>query len=105
MSASTIFGYASMAVGEQLKPFYYDPPEVGVSDVRVLITHCGVCHSDIQAVDDYYGITNYPFVPGHEIVGYVSQAGSASKGKNSYAFRLSNQQPGYLTGVSRHPWS
>lgn len=77
MSASTIFGYASMAVGEQLKPFYYDPPEVGVSDVRVLITHCGVCHSDIQAVDDYYGITNYPFVPGHEIVGYVSQAGSA----------------------------
>src|SRR4030042_2423583 len=77
MSTSTILGYASMAVGQPLKPFYYDSPEVGVNDVRVSITHCGLCYSDIQAVDDFYKITKYPFVPGHEIVGYVSHVGEA----------------------------
>jgi uncharacterized zinc-type alcohol dehydrogenase-like protein len=75
MRSSNILGYACMAVGEPLKPFYLDPPEMGVNDVRVSVTHCGLCHTDIQAVDDYYSITEYPFVPGHEIVGYVSQVG------------------------------
>jgi uncharacterized zinc-type alcohol dehydrogenase-like protein len=48
---------------------------LGEHDVRVSISHCGVCHTDIHAIDDYYGITSYPFVPGHEIVGYVSALG------------------------------
>jgi uncharacterized zinc-type alcohol dehydrogenase-like protein len=39
-----------------------------------------VCHTDIHAIDDYYGITTYPFVPGHEIVGYVSAVGRAASG-------------------------
>lgn len=77
MSTTEILGYAAMAVGERLKPFYYVPPQLGESDVRVLITHCGVCHTDLQAIDDFYSITEYPFVPGHEIVGYVSQVGGA----------------------------
>lgn len=45
--------------------------------MRVSVTHCGLCHTDIQAVDDYYSITEYPFVPDHEIVGYVAQVGEA----------------------------
>jgi uncharacterized zinc-type alcohol dehydrogenase-like protein len=77
MPISSVLGYATMAVGEPLKPFIYNPPEMGVNDVRVTVTHCGLCHTDIQAVDDYYGITTYPFVPGHEIVGYVSHVGEA----------------------------
>jgi uncharacterized zinc-type alcohol dehydrogenase-like protein len=80
MSSVTKLGYASMAVGEPLKPFYFELPEMGVSDVRVSVTHCGVCHTDIQAIDDFYGITEYPFVPGHEIVGYVSHVGEAVSG-------------------------
>jgi len=67
--SSTIFGYASMQVGELLKPFYYGPLELGEKDVRVSVIHCGICHTDIQAVNDYYGMTTYPFVPGQEIVG------------------------------------
>lgn len=66
-----------MAVGQSLIPFSYDPPMLGVNDVRVSVTHCGVCHTDIQAIDELYDIDyKYPFVPGHEIVGYVSQVGS-----------------------------
>jgi uncharacterized zinc-type alcohol dehydrogenase-like protein len=75
MSASTIMGYAARGVGEPLKPSTYKPPPLGEHEVRVSITHCGVCHTDIHAIDDYYGITAYPFVPGHEIVGYVSALG------------------------------
>lgn len=75
MSASTILGYATQALGQPLEPMSYEPPALEEHDVRVAITHCGVCHTDVQAIDDYYGITKFPFVPGHEIVGYVSDVG------------------------------
>jgi uncharacterized zinc-type alcohol dehydrogenase-like protein len=72
-----IMGYAAKGMGEMLTPFTYDPPKLGEHDVRVAVTHCGVCHTDIQAIDDYYGITHFPFVPGHEIVGFISEVGRA----------------------------
>lgn len=75
MSASMIMGYAAMSLGQSLEQYYYQPPALGDNEVRVTVTHCGVCHTDIHAIDDYYHITDYPFVPGHEIVGYVSQLG------------------------------
>jgi uncharacterized zinc-type alcohol dehydrogenase-like protein len=78
--SSTFRGYAASAPGEQLKLQTFDAPKMGEYDVRISITHCGVCHSDISAIDDYYGITKYPFVPGHEVVGYVSAMGSAVSG-------------------------
>ena len=80
MSDSIITGYAARAVGQQLEPFTYESPKLGEHDVRVSVTHCGLCYSDIQAIDDYYGVVTYPFVPGHEIVGYVSAVGSAPSG-------------------------
>ena len=80
MSSSKILGYATRAVGQPLEPFTYELPKLGEHDVRVSVTHCGVCHTDIHAIDDYYGITTYPFVPGHEIVGYVSAVGPAVSG-------------------------
>ena len=80
MPPSTILGYAARAVGQPLEPFTYEPPQLGEHDVRVSVTHCGVCHTDIHAIDDYYGITTYPFVPGHEIVGYVSAVGREASG-------------------------
>jgi alcohol/geraniol dehydrogenase (NADP+) len=80
MSASMVLGYATRAVGQPLEPFTYEPPKLGEHDVRVSVTHCGVCHTDIHAIDDYYGITTFPFVPGHEIVGYVSAMGRAASG-------------------------
>jgi len=80
MPPSTILGYAARAVGQPLEPFTYEPPQLGEHDVRISVTHCGVCHTDIHAIDDYYGITTYPFVPGHEIVGYVSAVGREASG-------------------------
>lgn len=77
MTISTIQGYAARAVGQPLEPITYEIPKLGKQDVRVSVTHCGVCHTDIQAIDDYYGITTFPFVPGHEIVGHITEKGSA----------------------------
>ena len=77
MSSSKVLGYAAKAVGQPLEPFTFEPPKLGVHDVRVSVTHCGLCHTDIHAIDNYYGITTFPFVPGHEIVGYVSDVGHA----------------------------
>lgn len=76
MSYMKVLGYAAHSKGEELKPFEYESPELKDHEIRVSITHCGVCHTDIQAINDYYGITTFPFVPGHEIVGYVSDKGS-----------------------------
>jgi len=80
MSATMTGGWAAKAAGRPLEPFEFEPPELGARDVRIAVTHCGVCHSDIHAIDDYYGITDYPFVPGHEIVGTVCEAGPAVAG-------------------------
>ncbi len=75
-----VSGLAAMAKGQQLEPFTYDPPKLKEHDVRVSVTHCGICFSDIQAIDDDFNITPYPFVPGHEIVGRVSEVGPAVEG-------------------------
>jgi uncharacterized zinc-type alcohol dehydrogenase-like protein len=64
-----------MAKGQKLEPFEYPLPVLGKGEVRVSVTHCGVCHSDIHAIENYYGVVKFPFVPGHEIVGTVSELG------------------------------
>lgn len=57
-----------------------DPAE---HDVQIEILFCGICHSDIHSVRNEWSEfmpTNYPIVPGHEIVGRVTKVGSAVKG-------------------------
>jgi len=68
--------YAAMAEKEELKDFQYESKELGPWDVRLSITHCGVCHSDVSFVDNHWGVSAYPLVPGHEIVGTVAETGS-----------------------------
>ena len=46
-------------------------------DVAIRITHCGICHSDLHMAHDDWGMSVYPMVPGHEIVGLVTAVGSA----------------------------
>jgi uncharacterized zinc-type alcohol dehydrogenase-like protein len=72
-----ITGYAALEQGAALVPFSYDPLPLKANEVRIDITHCGLCGTDVQGIDNYYGIVDYPFVPGHEIVGHISEVGSA----------------------------
>ena len=76
LSMSDINGLAVHAAGAHLLPYKYDPGELGAADVEIKISHCGVCHSDVHLIDNDWGVSKYPFIPGHEIVGTVSAVGS-----------------------------
>jgi uncharacterized zinc-type alcohol dehydrogenase-like protein len=75
-----IQGLAAHAAGAELLPFKYDPGKLGAQEVEIAITHCGICHSDLHLISNDWGISQYPFIPGHEIVGIVSAMGAEVKG-------------------------
>jgi uncharacterized zinc-type alcohol dehydrogenase-like protein len=70
-------GYAAHSATTPLRPFDFERREPGPSDVRIEILYCGVCHSDLHMVrNEWAGFpTVYPVVPGHEIVGRVTEVG------------------------------
>ena len=53
--------------------------DIGPHDVKIDINYCGVCHSDIHMVNNDWGISSYPIVPGHEIIGHVVAVGDKVK--------------------------
>jgi uncharacterized zinc-type alcohol dehydrogenase-like protein len=78
---SEIHGLGVHAAGAQLLPYKYDPGAIGAFEVEIKISHCGVCYSDIHLIDNDWGMSKYPFIPGHEIVGTVVAVGSAVKNR------------------------
>ena len=79
-SMNAINAYAATKAGAPLEPFSFDPGELGADQVEIKVTHCGICHSDLSMLDNEWGMTGYPFVPGHEAVGIVTALGSDAKG-------------------------
>lgn len=72
--------YACDKPSAPLKPFEYDPGPLGADQVEVKVESCGVCHSDLSMIDNEWGNTTYPFVPGHEIIGTVAAVGAQVRG-------------------------
>lgn len=72
-------GYAAHDAQKAWKTFSLERRGPTPSDVQLEILFCGVCHSDLHIVRNEWGITNYPCVPGHEIVGRVVKAGRCEK--------------------------
>lgn len=77
---TTIRAYAASSAGAPLQPFSFDPGELGPEEVEVKVSHCGICHSDLSMLENEWGMTQYPFVPGHEAVGTVTALGDRAKG-------------------------
>jgi uncharacterized zinc-type alcohol dehydrogenase-like protein len=73
---ATIQGYGVHAAGAELLPLKYDPGDLRPHDLEVHITHCGIGRTDLHLIDNDWGQSQYPFIPGHEIIGTVSQLGS-----------------------------
>ncbi|QDA62464.1 NAD(P)-dependent alcohol dehydrogenase [Hymenobacter jejuensis] len=71
--------YAADAATAPLAPFQLERREVGPHDVLIEILFCGVCHSDVHQVRDEWGGSTFPMVPGHEIVGRITQVGDHVK--------------------------
>lgn len=69
-------GYAAHASDEALVPFSFERREPRAQDVVIDILYCGICHSDIHTARGEWEGTQYPNVPGHEIIGRVSAVGA-----------------------------
>jgi uncharacterized zinc-type alcohol dehydrogenase-like protein len=72
-------GYAAKSQGSELTEFSFERRDLRDNDVEIEILYCGVCHSDLHAVRNDWGGSDYPLVPGHEIVGKVMSVGSDVK--------------------------
>lgn len=70
-----IRAYAAYQAGEKLKPFEYDPGPLDTNEVEIDIDYCGICHSDLSMINNAWGISTYPLVPGHEVIGVISKVG------------------------------
>jgi len=71
--------YAAQSAATPLAPFNFERRDVGVNDVQIEILYCGVCHSDIHQARNEWGGSIFPMVPGHEIVGRITQIGNDVK--------------------------
>ena len=69
-------GYVAHSASESLAPYSFERRELRPDDVQIKILYCGVCHSDLHTVRNEWHGTVYPCVPGHEIVGTVTNVGS-----------------------------
>jgi uncharacterized zinc-type alcohol dehydrogenase-like protein len=79
---SLIHGFATHAAGAELLPYKYEPGDLKQNEVEIAISHCGISRGDIHLIDNDWGISQYPFIPGHEIVGKITATGSAVLGFN-----------------------
>ncbi|WCJ30895.1 cinnamyl-alcohol dehydrogenase [Euphorbia peplus] len=69
-------GWAARDSSGILSPFKFSRRVTGDKDVSFKVLYCGMCHSDLHMVKNEWGASIYPLVPGHEIVGVVTEVGS-----------------------------
>jgi uncharacterized zinc-type alcohol dehydrogenase-like protein len=75
MNTTSVKAYGTEAADADLKQLNIDRRSVTAKDVEIDILYCGVCHSDLHFARNDWGMTKYPVVPGHEIVGSVTKVG------------------------------
>lgn len=80
MTDQTIRAYAAMQAGEKLVPYQFDAGELQPHQVEVKVEYCGLCHSDLSVINNDWRNAVFPLVAGHEIIGTITQLGSAAKG-------------------------
>ena len=57
-----------------------DPGPLGAEEVEVAVEHCGLCHSDLSILNNEWGLSKYPAILGHEVIGRVTAVGPNAKG-------------------------
>jgi uncharacterized zinc-type alcohol dehydrogenase-like protein len=70
--------YGARAAKGPLVPMTIERREPGAHDVEMEILYCGICHSDVHKVNNDWGNTHFPIVPGHEIIGRVISRGASA---------------------------
>ncbi len=75
----TVNAFAAHEAGGKLEPFQYELPELGNEQVDIKVHYCGLCHSDLSMLNNEWGMSEYPLVPGHEVVGEIIATGTEVK--------------------------
>jgi uncharacterized zinc-type alcohol dehydrogenase-like protein len=68
----TVQAYAALKASGEPESFQYELDLLKPDEIDIDIEYCGICHSDLHMIKNDWGITKYPLVPGHEIIGRVS---------------------------------
>jgi alcohol/geraniol dehydrogenase (NADP+) len=71
--------YAVKEPKGKLVPFSYESGELSPENIDIKVSYCGLCHSDMSMMNNDWGMTQYPIVPGHEIIGEIVAVGNAVK--------------------------
>ncbi len=79
-AAGRFRGWAAHGAKQLLKPYEFDASPIGPEEVEVRVEHCGMCHSDLSVINNEWGFSQYPVVPGHEAVGRVAALGEHVQG-------------------------
>ena len=87
-----INAYAALEAGGKLLPWQYEPAALGRDEVEIEVDYCGICHSDISMLNNEWGMSAYPLVAGHEVVGRIGSVGAG----------VSHLKPGQLVGLGWH---
>ncbi len=72
-------GYAAQDKSTPLAPHSFTRRSPLPTDIALDILYCGVCHSDLHMARNEWGMSMYPMVPGHEIIGRVTAVGDQVK--------------------------
>lgn len=75
-----IQAWAAKGPKKLLERYEYDPGPLKSDEVEIAVETCGICHSDLSIIDNDWGISSYPVVPGHEVIGTVVALGTEAKG-------------------------
>ena len=68
-------GYGAPSANDPLQPLSFDRIDPRPGEIGFEVLYCGVCHSDVHQVNNDWQNTVYPCVPGHEVIGRVTQVG------------------------------
>ncbi|MBX9811697.1 MAG: NAD(P)-dependent alcohol dehydrogenase [Burkholderiales bacterium] len=77
---SFVRAWAAKAAGGVLEAYEFDAGVLGPEEVEIAVEYCGICHSDLSMLNNEWGMTAYPLVPGHEAIGRVVAVGGHAKG-------------------------
>ena len=89
---TTIAAYAAQESSSPLERFIYEVGDLAPDDVEIDVLYCGICHSDLSMIDNEWGMTQYPIVAGHEVIGTIAAVGG----------NVENLEKGMTVGLGWH---
>ena len=84
--------YAAAKAGGKLELVDISLPELASNEVKIKVAFCGVCHSDLSMINNDWGMSEYPIVAGHEVVGEIVEVGEG----------VSSDRLGQIVGLGWH---